>query len=89
MELNKTLITFPFVSDNQEEFIYDMDENENKYAQYAFNQLIIPDLFTKYLYEIFNYWSDPYDKYSDIFREVLRVLLFYKKYSNISHSNFV
>lgn len=81
VKMNKTLITFPFVSYNDEDLLLEMDENANTFAQYATNELIIPDLFTNYLYEIFNHWQPPFDQYSGILEETLWEMLFYRHYS--------
>jgi hypothetical protein len=81
VEINKVLITFPFVSYNDEDILFEMDEADNKFSQYAFNELVIPDLFTNYLYDIFNHWSSPFDQYSGILEEVLWILLFFRSYS--------
>jgi hypothetical protein len=75
------LIAFPLVSYNDETYIFSMDDNDNKYASYTQNKLIIPPLFREYLYHIFNAWPSPFDKYSITLEDTFWTMLFYRDYS--------
>lgn len=81
VKIDPILITFPFVSYNDEEYISEMERDDNKYSQYAVNGLVIPDLFTEYLFQIFNHWEHPFDTYSGILEDTLWPMLFYRNYS--------
>ena len=88
VNIQPSLLAFPFVYDSDEQYLREMEDDDNKYADHVTNTLKIPDLFRDYLYEIFNAWNKPFDEYTGILEDTLWAMLFYRDYSRNANRDY-